>query len=426
MKNTLRFLSVLMLIILCSCEKETIIEKDFDTIMSESTLFRNASNSASNELVILFPEGTTDYEKQQKRIEYGVSEYKQCKCADENLELWIFNDSNSNAINIEEKKETAKVDEEIEGVDLNPIISIPQDQFAFNFNATGIVDSALDKVVDFNQSITIAVLDTGINYNYTGFSDSFLYNSKEEACIDNNSEELFGWNFVENNNNPFDNHPSMHGTVVSHMITSNLDSNNISYQLLPVKVANENGNINYFDALCGFQYATKKRNIKIINMSFGWYNQDYELLNKFINIVEDEVLVICSAGNKSQNNDYLPHYPSSYESENILSVTGLSGNYDNIINFPNGQGFGGLAYFSNYGNNSVDVAAISEGIPFTFNNEIFYYHGTSFSAAYASFYSAYQYQFGMSSQALKDQVIASSIYSQSLFNINYSSYIYID
>lgn len=426
MKNVMRFLSVAVLISLCSCEKETIIENGFENAKRETTQLRSISNSATSELIILYPEGTTDLEKQQKRIEYGVSEYKQCKCAEENLELWIFNSTNSNMINIEEKKETAKVDEEIEGVDLNPIISIPQDQVAFNFNSTGIVDSALAKVVDYNQSITIAVLDTGINYDYIGFTGAFLYNSKEDACVDNNSEELFGWNFVENNNNPFDNHPSMHGTVVSHMITSNLSSNSISYQLLPVKVANENGNINYFDALCGFQYATKKQNIKIINMSFGWYNQDYELLNKFIHNVEDDILVVCSAGNSGQNNDFVPHYPSSYESENILSIAGLSGNYDAIINSSNGQGFGGLAYFSNYGINSVDIAAISEGIPFTFNNEIFYYDGTSFSAAYASFYSAYHYQYGMSAQALKNQVVTSSVYSQSLFNIKYSSYIYID
>ncbi|OUR98139.1 hypothetical protein A9Q86_13850 [Flavobacteriales bacterium 33_180_T64] len=427
MKNILRLLSISILVTIWSCEKENIIEKDVNNSESESTFLRNASNNSSNELVILYPDGTTDFEKQQKRIEYGVSDYKQCKCAEENLELWIFNNNNTNDINIEEKKETATVDEEIEGVDLNPIISIPQDQFVINFNTAGILDVALTKIVDSNQGLTIAVLDTGINYHYEGFSDNFLYNSSEDACIDNNSEELFGWNFVDNNNNPFDNHSSMHGTVISHIITSNLDSKNVHYQLLPVKVANENGNINYFDALCGFQYATKKRNIKIINMSFGWYNENYELLNKFINIVEDEILVICSAGNNNQNNDtQQPHYPSSYESENILSIAGLSGNFINDISIPNEQGINGLSSFSNYGNTSVDIAAISEDIPFVFNNELFYYDGTSFSAAYASFYSAYYYQNGMSAQALKNQVIATSIYSQNLFNIKYSAYIYND
>lgn len=425
MKNILRLLSVLILLTICSCEKETITEEDIDNTKNESPQYRGGYQNESNELVILYPEGTTNLEKQQKRNEYGVSEYKQCKCADENLELWLFEGSNSSNINIEEKKETAKVDEEIEGVDLNPIISIPQDQFAFNFDAVGVLDNTITKVVDFNEGITIAVLDTGINYHYEGFSDVFLYNSNEEACMDNNSEELFGWNFVENNNNPFDNHASMHGTVVSHIITSNLDINAIPYQLLPVKVANQNGNINYFDALCGFQYATKKRNIKIVNMSFGWYNQDYELLKKFIDIVQDEILVICSAGNRGQNNDDISHYPSSYESENILAIAGLSGSINNMDSPPS-TGTHGLSDFSNFGTNSVDVATISENIPFLFNNETYYYSGTSFSAAYASFYSAYTYQYGMSAQQLKNQVIAASTYSPSLYKIKYSKYLYED
>ncbi|WP_299272391.1 S8 family serine peptidase [uncultured Psychroserpens sp.] len=425
MKSILRFLSALALIVIWSCEKETISEENIHSEKNRVSNHRNGNSTGGNELIILYPEGTTNFEKQQKRIEYGVTEYKQCKCADENLELWIFDESNTNNINIEEKKETAKVDEEIEGTDLNPVISIPHDQLAFNFNSFGVLDDAVTKVVALNQSITIAVLDTGINYHYDGFSNSFLYNASEDACIDNNSEELFGWNFVENNNDPFDNHLSMHGTVVSHIITSNLDSNNVPYQLLPVKIANENGNINYFDALCGFQYATKKRNIKIINMSFGWYNQDYEILNKFIDTVEDDILVVCSAGNEHQNNDHEPHFPSSFESENVLSIAGLSGSF-NTATGPSSPGAIGLSDFSNFGNISVDVAAISENIPFVYNNETYYYNGTSFSAAYASFYSAYHYQNGMSAQTLKNQVIASSIYIPSLFKIKHSAFLYVD
>ncbi|WP_299337918.1 S8 family serine peptidase [uncultured Psychroserpens sp.] len=424
MKHILRILCVFIFAFVCSCEKENLIEDNIENVKNRTILTKGAS--ASSELIILYPEGTTELEKQQKRLEYGITDYKQCNCAEENLELWIFTGSTGNGINIEEKKETAKVDEEIEGVDLNPIISIEPDQFAFNFNPSGVLDNALSQIVDVNQNITIAVLDTGINYYYDGFSDSYLYNSTNDPCIDNNYVERFGWNFVDNDNNPYDDHPSMHGTVVSHLITSNLDNNNVPYQLLPVKVANENGSINYFDALCGFQYATKKQNIKIINMSFGWYDQEYELLNKFIERVEDEILVVCSAGNSGQNNDIQPHYPSSYESNNIISVTGLAGSYNDIVNGTNGSGVGGLSYFSNFGTNSVDIAAVSENIPFVYDNETFYYNGTSFSAAYTSFFSAKYYQNGMSAEMLKAQVLNNSTYSAELFNIKYSAYIYDD
>ena len=132
MKNTLKFYVVLLLII--GCEKGDIIEKENSTISikNESVLDRNSSNSTSNELIILYPNGTTDAEKEKKRAEYGVTDYKQCQCADENLELWIFNGNAGNDINIEEKKQTAKVDEELDGADLNPTIKILDNQLNFN------------------------------------------------------------------------------------------------------------------------------------------------------------------------------------------------------------------------------------------------------------------------------------------------------
>ena len=422
MKNVLKFLPVLVLLLFWNCEKDTIVEEIENSIKEKNANSKNRYSTTNNELIILYLDGTTDDEKEQKRAEYGVSEYKQCKCADENLELWIFNGGNSTDINIEEKKETANVDEELEGVDLNPIINISEDLLAFNFNASGIINQAKSKIVNQNNGVTIAVLDTGLNYDYEGFSDPFLYNAIQDACVDNNFEELFGWNFVENNNNPFDDHISMHGTVVSHIITSNLDNNNVPYQLLPVKIANQDGKINYFDALCGFQYASKKENIKIINMSFGWYHQNYEILEKFVANVEDEILVVCSAGNDEQNNDNRPHYPSSFEPENILSVAGLTGSFNAFSDNAN-SGALGLSDFSNFGITSVDIAAISENIPFSYYNNTFYYSGTSFSAAYASFYSANLYQNGMSAIDLKSEVINTSIYSPTLLKIKYSSFI---
>jgi subtilisin family serine protease len=54
-------------------------------------------------------------------------------------------------------------------------------------------------------------------------------------------------------------------------------------------------------------------------------------------------MVVFAAGNSGQNNDLIPHYPSSYTSANILAVAATDPN-DN------------LALFSNFGVTLVDVA----------------------------------------------------------------------
>jgi len=55
-------------------------------------------------------------------------------------------------------------------------------------------------------------------------------------------------------------------------------------------------------------------------------------------------VVVCAAGNSNDDNDSIPHYPSSYTSTNIISVAATDQNDD-------------LASFSCYGATSVDVGA---------------------------------------------------------------------
>src|SRR6185436_2247806 len=55
-------------------------------------------------------------------------------------------------------------------------------------------------------------------------------------------------------------------------------------------------------------------------------------------------LFVAAAGNSSVNNDRTPHYPSSYNVPNVVSVAALDRNDQ-------------LASFSNYGIKSVAIAA---------------------------------------------------------------------
>ncbi|MBC8757594.1 S8 family serine peptidase [Kordia sp. YSTF-M3] len=431
MKKVVVYCFALLLMTFVSCQKEAINTEETEIAKEEITQKGGASsaNEVGNELVILYPEGTTEAEKIIKRAQYNILEYKKCECADPNLELWVFSKQQSSGGGLEEKKATAKSDEEIEGAELNPNIKISETMFV-DFAGIASTDDGLLKRVATNQGVTVAVLDTGIMYDYEGFTQPFLYNSDQNGCNNNGYTELFGWNFVRDNNNPYDDHQGRHGTIVSKLIASKFEQATINYQILPVKVADETGNIRYFDALCGFQFAANKPDVNIINMSFGWDHHNRELLEKFIDEAVD-ILVVTSAGNKGFNNDTTPHFPSSYESENILAIAALrNGNsgYNNpnasvwdVANSPNSNS--GLAAFSNRGTISVDIAAPGENIPFTYNNEILYVNGTSYSAALTSGYSGTLYTNGMSGIALKMTVIENSIYDINLSEIQYSKHI---
>lgn len=422
MKKVLVNCFVLLLMTFVSCQKEN-INNETEIAKEEITQKggANATNEIDNELVILYPDGTTEAEKIIKRAQYNILEYKKCECADPNLELWVFSREQSAGGGLEEKSVVIGDDREIEDVEYNPTIKISENLFV-DFGGFASADEGVLKRVAANQGVTVAVLDTGIMYDYEGFTQPFLYNSDQNGCSSNGYNELFGWNFVRDNNNPYDDHYGRHGTIVSKLIASKLEQANIDYQILPVKVADETGNIRYFDALCGFQYAANKLDVNVINMSFGWQHHNRELLGKFIDEAQD-ILVVTSAGNKGLNNDITPHFPSSYESENILAIAalGFANSGFNNYNAPNSNS--GLANFSNRGTISVDIAALGENIPFTYNNEILYVNGTSYSAALTSGYSGTLYVNGMSGTVLKTTVIENSIYDINLSEIQYSKHI---
>ncbi len=434
MKKVIVYCFALLLIATVGCQKESLNLEETETAKETEIIqkggYTNTSNSQSNELVILYPDGTTEAEKILKRAEYNVLEFKKCECADPDLELWIFSkEETSSGGGLEEKKHVARGDGGIEGVEYNPNIKIHEDLF-IGVGGLGNTNDGLLKTVNVNQGVTVAVLDSGIMYDYEGFTTPFLYNSGQDACSNNGYNDLFGWNFVDENNNPYDNHRGRHGTIVSSLIASQLEAANVDYQILPVKVADQAGNIRYFDALCGFQYAANKPDVNIINMSFGWNNYERELLEKFIDEAP-EILVVTSAGNKGLNNDITPHYPSSYEAENIFAIaalrahniqnTGGNGSLIDIYGSPNSNS--GLASFSNRGTYSVDIAAPGENLPFHYNNEIFYVNGTSYSSALTSGYSGTLYVTGMTGISLKTTVIENCEYDPSLSEIQYSKHI---
>ena len=81
---------------------------------------------------------------------------------------------------------------------------------------------------------------------------------------------------------------------------------------------------------------------------------------------------MAAAGNSAYDNDSIPSYPSSYESENIISV----GAHDHK---------GKIAWFSQWGKNSVDLFAPGVNVLSTIpGNKYKSFNGTSMATPHVS------------------------------------------
>lgn len=368
------------LVLICfSCEKDSqILEKRIVEnnafpsidIRSGSGLPLNTPIYSDSELIVLWDSLITDGQKDTLRAFHGVFTHEVCQlCPDESIEKWFF----GGPINIEPKRQAIEAYGGVEDVD-----------YEFDFITTfGVIDpgSPLGTlyepfIVPSNTGVTIAVMDTGydpffpFNFEYDGVTPNpILYNASETGVYD----ELSGWNFVDYHHNAHDDNPGKHGSVVSRCISNPLSTESIAHQILPLKICDVSGVTNYFKFLCASRYAFERADV--IQMSLGWYDDGFgDFANTIFKLLADaneDVIVVCSAGNDTHDNDEEHHYPSSYENSNVIAVAATNETSSDI------------AGFSNFGKNSVDFFAVGQGIPFyRYNGSPLEYplEGTSFAA----------------------------------------------
>jgi subtilisin family serine protease len=84
--------------------------------------------------------------------------------------------------------------------------------------------------------------------------------------------------------------------------------------------------------------------VRIISASWGSTQRSRALEDVIRKAYENDILFVAAAGNASVNNDRQPHFPSSYNVPNVVSVAALDRNDQ-------------LASFSNWGVKSVAIAA---------------------------------------------------------------------
>ncbi|HOT04425.1 MAG TPA: DUF2341 domain-containing protein, partial [Methanolinea sp.] len=206
-----------------------------------------------------------------------------------------------------------------------------------------------------SSAVLIAIPDTGIELPHPDLAGNIWVNFREIPGngIDDDGngyiDDVNGWDFVNDDSSPVDDNG--HGTHVAG-IAGALGNNGLGIsgvmwntRILPLKVIEASGYGYESDAIEALLYA-KAAGAKIISISWGSYGESQALKA----VIEDyPSLVVCAAGNSARDNDLYPIYPASYPSRNIISVTATD-ERDN------------LAFFANYGVETVDIAAPGVGI----------------------------------------------------------------
>lgn len=229
------------------------------------------------------------------------------------------------------------------------------------------------------NNVVVGIIDTGIDYNHQDLSSNMWTNPGEipnnNIDDDNNGyiDDIYGWNFCNNTNNPMDD--KGHGTHCAGTIGATGNNNigvvgvNWTVKMAALKFLNAEGKGNTSDAISAVNYAAQMK-FPITNNSWGGgaYSQ---ALRDAINSYQG--LFVAAAGNNyGNNNDKTPVYPSSYDCSNILAVAATDAN-DN------------LASFGNYGLQTVDVAAPGADIFSTVpNNGYEYKSGTSMATPHVA------------------------------------------
>lgn len=207
-----------------------------------------------------------------------------------------------------------------------------------------------------SDSVIVAIIDTGIDYRHPDLKDNIWINAGESGERANNGidddgngyvDDQYGWNFVLNENDPYDDH--FHGTHVAGTVGA-VGNNRTGIagvcwrvKLMALKFIGSDGWGTTAAAAEAIRYAVNN-GAKILSNSWGGDDASEALKDEIEYAHERGVLFIAAAGNDGLNNDHTPHYPSSYDVPNVVSVA--SSTWDDK-----------LSSFSNYGRRSVDIAA---------------------------------------------------------------------
>ncbi|MDF7824664.1 S8 family serine peptidase [Pontiellaceae bacterium B12227] len=232
-----------------------------------------------------------------------------------------------------------------------------------------------------NTNVIVAVIDTGIDYNHPDLAGNMWTNPGEipgNGLDDDGNgyvDDIHGYDFAYNDSDPMDG--AGHGTHCAGTIGAEGDNGigvagvNWRVRLMAVKFLSDSGGGYTSDAVEALNYAVAS-GAHISNNSWGGGGYSSTLKAAIEAAGSVGHLFVAAAGNSGTNNDGSPHYPSSYDCDNIIAVASSDHN-DN------------RSGFSCYGETSVDLSAPGSSILSTIPGEGYaVYNGTSMATPHVA------------------------------------------
>lgn len=287
---------------------------------------------------------------------------------------------------------------------------IPNDPFAeqWSYKDIGVYD-AWNFTVG-SPDVVVAVVDNGIDTFHPDLEDNMWKNTDEISGngIDDEKngyiDDVWGWNFVDNNNDPRPNVDGInidpekdmevvsHGTVVAGLIgavgNNNLDGTGLNWKvkIMNLKIVGNDGSGSGLAVETAIIYAVDN-GAHVINISAVGTSEVFDIvaLKQAINYAyEKGVVVVAAAGNGMQSLNDNQLYPICADEgngvEKVLGVTAIRESHQ-------------LAIFSNVGSACVDITApgvhVSSTVRFSPTNGLTErfsgnWNGTSFATSLVS------------------------------------------
>jgi len=211
------------------------------------------------------------------------------------------------------------------------------------------------------EKVVVAVLDSGVDYKHPDLENNIWkrpenimeYQDKDLGAID----DVRGYNAIDNDGDPMD--ENGHGTHCAGIIGAEGGNNegitgvNWTVQIMPLRFMDATGAGTTKDAIEAINYVIDRKkagvNVRVISASWGSTQKSRALEDVIKKAYEAGILFVAASGNSSVDTDKNPHYPSSYNLGNIISVAALDRNDQ-------------LTSFSNYGAKTVHIAAPGKDI----------------------------------------------------------------
>ena len=239
-----------------------------------------------------------------------------------------------------------------------------------------------------SPDVVIASIDTGIDYTHPDLAANMWHNPGEvpnNGLDDDNNgyvDDVYGIDTVNGDSDPLDDqgHGTQTAGIMAMVGNNGLLGVGVTWnsKVLTCKFVDQTGSGTDADAIECFNYLVtmKQRgvNIRVSNNSWGSLRENppaLALKDAIDAAGAAGILNVFAAGNDGTNNDVLPFDPASFASPSIISVA-ASDDADN------------RASFSNYGANSVHLAAPGVFIFTTAPGSIGFADGTSMAAPMVS------------------------------------------